>query len=212
MKKQISVIVVLIILAVVFSASAFLQEKFNEAVDALEEVFAKRKIVGIIIFAGLAALSAMLSPFSSVPLVPVAVVIWGNAMTTALLVVGWTLGGIITYAIGKWAFYPLLTSFVLHEKIEYYRNKLTNHTDFWLVLIFRLALPSEIPGYLLGIIRYHFGKYILATFLSELLFVVITVYASEAFIARDPLLFGLIIIGEVILVAIFLKMLHRRLK
>ena len=55
---------------------------------------------------------------------------------------------------------------------------------FWLVLLLQLALPSEIPGYVLGLARYSFPRYLLALSLAELPYTVATVYLGTAFLER----------------------------
>ena len=42
------------------------------------------------------------------------------------------------------------------------RTGISAKATFPLVLLFQLAVPSEIPGYVLGALRYHFGKYLAA--------------------------------------------------
>ncbi|MBI5913539.1 VTT domain-containing protein [Candidatus Azambacteria bacterium] len=136
----------------------------------------------------LAGVSAMLSPFSSVPFVPVAIMLWGSAWTIVFLAAGWLGGHVITYALGYFAGYPVAKKFVAFEKIEQYSHKFSKKSEFLLVLLFRLAMPAEVPGYVLGTVRYGFAKYFLATFIAEFPFAIVTVYASEALIDRKPLI------------------------
>ena len=70
------------------------------------------------------------------------------------------------------------------------------------MLLFRLASPAEMPGYVLGAVRYGFVKYFLATFIAEFPFAVIAVYASEALIDRKPLIVALTISGGIVFLAI----------
>lgn len=201
--KVIPVALVAIAIAFFLQTSPF-QKFLDNSVVALEEHIRTHPIAGVLTFAGLAALSAVFSAFTSVPLVPVAVAVWGKTAVVALLLWGWLLGGAFTYLIGKYAAYPLLKHFVHHERIERYRAKLPHTLGFFLVFLARLAFPAEIPGYLLGILRYHFGKYILATFLAELPFAIITVYAGDALLLREPALFFGALMIAVILVLVAL--------
>lgn len=194
----------IVIAAFLFWSSVTLQEIFYEAVSSIEGYAAQNQILVAVVFVALAALSAMLSPFSSVPLVPIVIMIWGNLLTASLLLLGWMLGGVFTYAIGYYAGYPLVSQLSSFEKIRYYKEKLSQRREFLLVLLFRFAMPAEVPGYVLGIARYSFGKYLLATFLAELPFAIITSYASQALLADKPLIFiSWIIIAFLIIGSMF---------
>lgn len=172
-----------------FWSSISIQSIFYEAVFSIEKYNAQNEILVVTIFIVVAALSAMLSPFSSLPLVPAAIMIWGNFLTGIFLLAGWLIGGTLTYFISYYAGYPTVRQLSSFEKIKHYQDKIPKKARFWLILLFRLSMPVEIPGYALGIIRYHFGKYFLATFLAELPFALITSYAGNALIRNKPLVF-----------------------
>ena len=71
-------------------------------------------------------------------------------------------------------------------KIESYREKLSEHSEFILVVLFRLALPAEVTGLVLGSLRYDFLKYLAATVISEIPFAAVAVYAGGALALNDP--------------------------
>lgn len=175
--------------AFLFWSSISIQSIFYEAVISIEEYAAQNEILVVATFIVLAALSAMLSPFSSLPLVPAAIVIWGNLLTGIFLLIGWLIGEILTYIVGYYAGYPLVRQLSSFEKVKYFREKIPKKAEFLLILLFRFAMPAEIPGYVLGIARYNFGKYFLATFLAELPFAFITSYAGNALISDKPIIF-----------------------
>lgn len=179
----------IIAVAFLFWSSISVQSIFYESALSIEKYATQNEILVIAIFIVLAAFSAMLSPFSSLPLVPVAIMIWGNFLTGIFLLVGWLAGGTLTYIIGYYAGYPLVSQFASFEKVKYYKEKIPEKAEFWLILLFRFSMPAEISGYALGIIRYNFGKYFLATFLAELPFAFATSYAGNAIISDKPAIF-----------------------
>ncbi len=193
---------ILALLVIVFWFSVTLQDIFYEAVFLTEAYVEEHPMLGIFVFMALAGVSAMLSPFSSVPLVPVAIMLWGSAWTIVFLISGWLGGHSITYTIGYYAGHPVIKKFVAPETIEQYSHKFSKKSEFLLVLLFRLASPAEMPGYVLGAVRYGFVKYFLATFIAEFPFAVIAVYASEALIDRKPLIVALTISGGIVFLAI----------
>lgn len=198
--------------AILFFAPLWLADALLKTTSFFEAYVEKNEILGIAIFTALAAFSAILSPFSSVPLVPIAVMLWGSFFTFVMLFSGWLIGDVSAYLMGRFAGYPLIKRLTVFEKIEHYKSQVSGKMEFWLVLLFRFAAPSEVAGYVLGVLRVYFGKYFLATFLAELPFALLTVYASEAFIRQDLILFIVLIAALLILTSATFYLFHKRLK
>jgi uncharacterized membrane protein YdjX (TVP38/TMEM64 family) len=208
-RRNIIIFFLIVLAASLFWYFSFFQDFFLDVVSFFDAYIQKNEIAGMFVFAGLAALAAMLSPFSSAPLIPIAAVIWGDFLTFLLLAFGWMVGAAASYYIGYSIGFRLLRGFIPFEKIEYYRKKIPQKAEFWLVLAFRLSTPAEIPGYTLGIIRYDFWKFLLATSLSEVPFALISVYASEALVNEEPLIFiglvGFVILTMTVMFNLFHK-------
>jgi uncharacterized membrane protein YdjX (TVP38/TMEM64 family) len=145
----------------------------------------QHKILGAFIFILISALAVMFSPLSSVPFVPAAVLIWGKIAALSFLMIGGMIGSAGTYFLGYYALYPLLKIITSVEIIEFYKKRIANHLSFWMIVLFRLAMPVEIPGYVIGIIKYEFWLYMIATFIVFLPFEALIVYASEAFLKKE---------------------------
>lgn len=204
LQKILITFLLIIAAALLFWSSISIQSIFYETVLSIEKYTAQNEILIVAIFIALAALSAMLSPFSSLPLVPVAIIIWGNFLTGVFLLIGWLTGEILAYAIGYYAGYPLVKQLSSFERVKYYQEKISRKAEFWLILLFRFSMPAEIPGYVLGIIRYNFGKYFLATFLAELPFAFISSYAGNALIENNPAIFmGLVVFAFSFMILMF---------
>lgn len=189
LQKTLITFLLIIAVAFLFWSSISVQSIFYESALSIEKYATQNEILVIAIFIVLAIFSAMLSPFSSLPLVPAAIIIWGNFLTGIFLLIGWLAGGTLAYVIGYYAGYPLVSQLASFEKVKYYKEKISKKAEFWLILLFRFSMPAEIPGYALGIIRYNFGKYFLATFLTELPFAFVTSYAGNAIISDKPAIF-----------------------
>lgn len=166
---------------------------FLKYVDLISIFLIENRFLGIFIFTAISILAVMLSPFSSLPLIPSAIAAWGKLFTAFFLGFGWFIGAWVAYALGKYARDKILSRFWRFEKIEYYRKKFSSKTQFGLVLLFRFAVPSEITGYTLGIIKYDLKKYLLATFLTEIPFVFASVYLSQALVEGRFLIFAAVL-------------------
>jgi len=215
-KKYVASGTVLIIFVLLYWYSISLQTIFTNLTDTLRTYEQQYVFLAETIFILLAALSAMLSPFSSAPLVPFAIVLWGDTLTILLLYIGWLIGGTITYQIGNKIGYRIFKRYIdIDGKIAEYHQQLTPRTEFGLILLFRLAMPAEIPGYVLGTVRYNFWKYLLATAIAELPFAIFTVYAGEAVVQKDIVLLsvtGILIITVLAGAFYFFKKRIRKIK
>lgn len=213
MSKRNIIFFLLIVLAVLlFWFSIKLQNYFYEIAFLVEEFFKKNLIISAVIFIILGAFSSMLSLFTSVPLTPIGIMVWGDFITIILLLIGWMIGSVFAYYIGWYAVYPRIKNFVPFEKIEYYRQQFSKKLEFELILIFRMAMPAEIASYVLGSLRYDFKKYLLVTFITELPFAVFTVYLGDIFIQNRFLLFVVVLTAIFLFMGVMFYLFHKRLK
>jgi uncharacterized membrane protein YdjX (TVP38/TMEM64 family) len=165
----------------------------------------------VIVFVVFAALSAMLAFVSSAVIVPVGVYVWGEIASLALLWLGWILGGVTAYSLSRYFGWPVVQALVSRQWIGRYESLISRRSAFGFVLLLQLALPSEVPGYLLGLARYPFWRYLTALALAELPYAVATIYLGVGFIQRQIY----VLIGVGIAVAVFagvaLHALHRQI-
>ncbi len=180
--RRAAFLALLCIALAMLTASADVHRALLEVLDASREVIVARPVTGALLFVLLAAVSAMFAFVSIAVVIPLAVYVWGNALSLALLWAGWILGGAIAYGIARYLGRPVvrwLTDRAL-GKIERYVGP---STPFRVVLLLQIGLPSEIPGYVLGLAKYPFGKFLLALALAELPYTVATVYLGAGFIS-----------------------------
>ncbi len=155
-----------------------------EVLAASDAVIAGHPVLGATLFVAFAAVSAMLAFVSVAVVLPVAVFTWGEPLSILLLWIGWTLGGACSYGVGRYlgrAAVKWLTAETLLQRLE---RHIGTRTPFGLVLLFQLALPSEIPGYVLGLVRYSFPGYLLACGMVELVYSVVIVHLGASFVER----------------------------
>lgn len=156
-----------------------------------ERAIAASPVAGAVCFVGFAALSGVLAFFSSAVVVPVAVHAWGPAPAALLLWLGWVLGGATTYAIGRYLGRPLVAR-LARRGLSRYERVITRDAPFGLVVLFQLAAPSELPGYLLGLVRYSFPRYLAVVAAAELPYAIGTVVLGDSFLERRLLPFILL--------------------
>ena len=164
-------------------------------VEPAERIIVEHPGLGATLFVLFSALSAMVAFFSTAVITPVAVETWGAGPSIALLWIGWMLGGICAYTIGRTLGRPVVRALTSADALERFENRISSRAPFGLVLLFQLAMPSEVPGYVLGVARYAFLKYIVILGMVELPFAIGTVHLGASFLAQRTAL--LIAIGAV---------------
>lgn len=179
---------------------------------ATADIIRERPVLGASLFVVASALSAMLFFVSSAVIVPVAVYVWGQGASLLLLLLGWILGGMCAYTISRHLGRAAVNALGASSWLERYEARFSRAAPFGLVLLFQLAVPSEVPGYVLGLLRYPFWKYMAALALGELPYAVATIYLGAGFVERRLSL----LIGVGAVLAVFsgwtLLMLHRRIR
>ncbi len=183
----------------------------QRVLSAAEPLIAGHPYLGAVVFVLLAAVSAILAFFSSALLLPAAVYAWGNTVTLVLLWLGWLLGGMCTYALGRGLRRPQGKAPRTSKRLDFYLQRVQGEVTFALVLLLHLAMPSEIPGYVCGYLGVRRRIYVSALALAELPFAVGAVMLGEGVVNRQiGWLVGFGLIGAALSLCA-LWMLHRRL-
>jgi uncharacterized membrane protein YdjX (TVP38/TMEM64 family) len=178
------ILVVTVLALIVVALLPPVHEALASVLARAGSLIAKHQTAGAILFIGLAAAAAMLAFVSSAVLVPAALEVWSEEECLVMLWLGWILGGMASYGIAKFFGRPMVERITSRRTLQRYESKITNTTSFGLLLLFQLAVPSELPGYLFGLARYRFERYLAALALAELPYAVATIYASSAFLHR----------------------------
>lgn len=179
--------------------SATFRHYAAQATDWAEAIMKAHPVMGAAVFFLFAALSAMLAFASSVVLVPAANLVWGKLFTFLLLWGGWVAGAVVAFGIGRVA-RPLLVRLGYEEKLNKYQQFVSRRMNFWTTVVFCLAVPSEIPGYLLGGLHYPFLKFVGAIALAESMYALGIVIAGQSLITAKPLTFVLITVVLIVMV------------
>jgi len=156
-----------------------------------------------------AAASAMLAFVSTGLIVPFVVYTWPPAIALLLLWTGWLLGGLCAYTVGRVLGRPVIRTLLTADVMERYEQRFTSRMSFGMVVLVQLALPSEIPGYLLGAARYSLVGYLAALGLAELPYALAAVYIGLGVVARElPMMIG-VAVAMLALGGYSLSRLHR---
>lgn len=177
-------------------------------VDSVSDVIARNNELGALLFVFAAALSAMLVLFSGAALVPIGVAVWGEAVCLLLLWAGWFLGGLATYAIGRYLGRPAVRWIVSPEAFKRYEARIPANSTFLSALLLQLTLPSDVVGYFFGLLRFPRLTYVAALLCAELPYALATVLLGTAFVERQYVVL-LVVAGCAALLALVLVLSRR---
>lgn len=182
------VIVIATALLVSDAGNRFVHDAFRYS----EGVIANHPRTGVMVFVVFSALSAMLAFLSSAVLLPIAIYVWGERTAFALLWLGWFLGGLGSYALGKWLGRDVVRWVIPERRLAVFERPLARNATFGRVLLFHLMVPSELPGYVLGLIAYPLPRYVVVLAIAEVPFAAGAIYLGSSFVQGDlPLLLAL---------------------
>lgn len=190
--RRLVLLLVALALAGVAVASAPLHGALTALVDSAEAFIARAPAAGAVVFVVLTALSAMVAFFSTGLLAPVAIATWGPLSTFALLWAGWLLGGAVSYVIGRYFGRSVAAVLVGATTLDRWARAVRDRSHVTHLLLFQVAMPSEILGYVLGLLRYSFLTYIAVLSVTEIPYALAVVYLGESFLAGDVWRFVLV--------------------
>lgn len=166
-------------------------------------------VLGPLVFVLLAALSAALAFFSSAVFVPVAVDAWGYTPTIALLCLGWWIGGVAAYALGRYVGDPVVRRLVGGEVVDRYERWIRARVTLGRVVLLHMAVPSEAASYLLGMARAPWGTFIAAIGIAQLPFAVLSALLGASFLERRIVTLVVLGAANILLSVVALRVLHR---
>jgi uncharacterized membrane protein YdjX (TVP38/TMEM64 family) len=183
----------------------------SRLIEGAAGIIRDHPVAGAVVFVLFAAASAMLVFFSSAVIVPVGIEVWGRPLTIALLGLGWLAGGALTYMVGRYPGRRLLRWLEPRTPTGRYEAMLAADRNFPLVALFQLAVPSEVPGYVLGSLRYPFGRYFLVLAIGEIPYAIGATYMANSFLHRQYWFLFLLGAAAIVVSATAALLLRRRL-
>jgi uncharacterized membrane protein YdjX (TVP38/TMEM64 family) len=195
--RRVLVILVVLVVVVAVARSDALHHAVIDILGVSRDLMTQYPRAGMFLFLVLSAFSAMLTFFSSGALVPIGVYVWGPERTAILLFTGGALGGIGGYWIARSLGRRIVKRMFAEAPLRRYESFFSAQARWRTILLFRLALQSELPSYVLGLVKYPFLRYLPMILLGELPYVLVMVYLGESFLERNVPLFVIVLIGAV---------------
>lgn len=164
-------------IGVVFLVSSYWSQKYQ---NELKHVFIASPLWGAIVYLLITIFSVVAAPVVATPFIPVASHIWGGFWAGVLNIIGWTVGAMIAFFIGRRWGTTFVKRFITAEKLEKTRKLIPQKNFFWSAVFLRIVLPVDILSYTLGIFTdIKFPLFFLATLLGVLPFGFFLSYAVK---------------------------------
>lgn len=207
--RRVIVLVLVVVLAVALilarPAHAWLLALFADAESAIRQ----RESWGMVLFVSLAAVSAMFAFVSSAILVPVAIYVWGPVVCFLLLWLGWFLGGLAGYAIGRYLGRPVVERLARPGALARYEGWARSGKSLVPVLMIQIGVPSDLASYVFGLVRCRFGLFVIALALAEIPYALGAVYLGASFLERRIVPLVVLGLGGILLSVWALRRIHR---
>src|SRR3989344_2833009 len=137
-----------IAVAALFALAIYLAQTFGHY---LSDATLLQGTFGMAMYTLIAMLVTVVAPLSGLPLLPIAVSLWGGITAALLSIFGWTVGATIAYILGRHVGRPLLRHFITMEKAQEIASLFAGEKPFWSVVILRMLIPVDLLSYALGL-------------------------------------------------------------
>jgi uncharacterized membrane protein YdjX (TVP38/TMEM64 family) len=143
-KEMISVFVFLaIFLCISFFSKIFSQE--------LRLLIGFKFPFGLLSYVFLLIVGETLVPVSTLPLLPIATMLWGSFLTAYVTIIAWMVSALIDFALARRYGRPLVNRILGEEETNKIGRSIPEAHLFWSVVFFRLIFPIGLVSYALGL-------------------------------------------------------------
>lgn len=171
-----------LLIALFFILVSYLTQTYNPEIRSLIE---GRGTVGLVGYVAINAITIVVAPLTSIPLIPLAVSLWGPVTTALATIIGWQMGAIVAFWIARKYGRKVVKHFVSLEKVDELESRIPKKGIFWTVAVLQMITPVDIASYALGLfkaVKWH-------------------IYIPASFVGIIPLAFTLAYTGTLSLLA-----------
>ena len=147
-KKTISAGLGVLVVILLFILTSYLASVYKQNIKLFVETDGLLGKVGYIL---ITALAVVIAPISTLPLIPLASMLWGWVITGALSVLGWVIGSQIAFILARKYGRPLVEKITSLEKLETFEKNFSQKNMFWIIVFLRMTVPVDVLSYALGI-------------------------------------------------------------
>ncbi|MDD2766600.1 MAG: VTT domain-containing protein [Candidatus Moranbacteria bacterium] len=128
-------------------ATIFAQTYQND----IQNIVKYQGVFGMVSYVFITGLAIVFAPVSTLPLIPIAVSVWGFQITSVLSVIGWTMGSQIAFFLSRRYGRLFVKKFISLEKITNFEKQLSQKNIFWTIVFLRMIVPVDVLSYGIGL-------------------------------------------------------------
>jgi len=129
-----------------------------------QELIDSRNFLNVAVYILFLIVADVVAPISSLPILPIAVSVWGSFWAAIITLVGWIIAAIISFWLARRFGRPLVAKVINLEKAEKLAAFIPEKNLFWVIVILRIFFPVEIFNYALGLFtKVNFWSYFWGT-------------------------------------------------
>lgn len=150
-KENAHILLPIFILGLFFIFATYLGHIYGSRIEnfILENNFT---FSGYLFYIMLMILATVIAPLSTLPLMPIAVSVWGSFTVAVLSTIAWSIGAVIAFYISRRYGIPVVKKFVSEDKIEAINQKIPKDKNLLVsIILLRMIIPVDILSYALGI-------------------------------------------------------------
>ena len=107
-------------------------------------------VQGVFLYVLLNIVDAVVAPGATLPLIPVAVHVWGHLPAALVTTAGWTAGSLVAFLIARRWGTPIVRRLTSIERLKRVKPYIPKNL-FWSVVAVRMVLPMDVISYALGL-------------------------------------------------------------
>ena len=200
------VIVAALLLAVV----AFALLEWGPDLSPLEAWIEQRPFMGAGAYVLALAVSVVLLPLSSLPLVPFAAGLYGVWVTGVLSAAGWWIGSLIAFQIARLG-RRYLERITTLEAVDRLERRIPQDIGFWGMVTALMIFPTDVVSFALGLLReLRFRTFAVASLIGILPFSFVWAYAGGQLEAGKFVAFAAAAVGMAVAVLVIRRLWKRR--
>lgn len=139
-----SLLGVLLLFAAAIGLTRFYEAPIGAALGEYGEL-------GLVIFFLTTALAVVVPLFSNLPLVPLAVLLWGPWPTALIMIFGWVAGASLSFALARRLREPMIRHFASVSRYAPIDRLIHPQHHVWSLVFLRMTFPMDILSYVLGL-------------------------------------------------------------
>lgn len=157
-------IFVILLVVALFVAAAIFAKRYD---SVLKEIPYFQGYFGAIVYIIVAVIAVVIAPISTLPLLPLAVSVWGSFLAAMFSIIGWSVGAAIAFWIARRYGKPIVAKMMPLGQIQRIEKFIPENNIFIGVILLRMALPVDVLSYGLGLFSsIPFKLYIIATIIG----------------------------------------------